>query len=122
MRVPRGIAIAGGLLLFVIGIRFLVVPDGAARTFGLARDITGYELHYVIGLRDLWLGALAVALAWLKEWKALALWFAFAALVCFSDATIATQSSGRTAAVAFHVICGLFSVALAAVFWRARRL
>ena len=109
---------AGGLLLFAIGVRFFVAPEGAARTFGLAREIAGYELHHVIGLRDLWLGALAMALAALKEWRALALWFGFGALVCFSDAAIAAGSSGRTGPVLFHVICGVICAALA--IWLAR--
>lgn len=115
MRVIAGL---GGVLLFVIGVRFLLVPEQAARTFGLAREIAGHELHTMIGLRDLWLGALAIAFALARQWRALSLWFGFGAMVCFADAGVAWGSSGRTGPVAFHIICGLLSVGLAAFFHR----
>ncbi|MFN0217432.1 MAG: DUF4267 domain-containing protein [Hyphomicrobium sp.] len=114
----RAIAFLAGLLLAVIGVRFLIAPDGAARAFGLAKEITGLELHHVIGLRDLWLGALAMAFAVLKEWRALALWFAFGAVVCVSDAGIAAASSGRAGPITFHLVCGAICGAVAA--WLAR--
>ena len=115
----RVIAVLAGVLLFAIGIRFLVVPDEAARTFGLAREIAGFELHQVIGLRDLWLGGLAVILAAMKEWRALAVWFGLGALVCFSDAAIAASSSGRTGPIAFHVACGVACAVLGVFFARS---
>ncbi|MGQ0457661.1 MAG: DUF4267 domain-containing protein [Hyphomicrobium sp.] len=118
LRWIRAIAFLAGLLLAAIGIRFLIAPDRAAHTFGLAKDIAGFELHQVIGLRDLWLGALAMAFAALKEWRALALWFGFGAIVCFADAGIAAASSGRPEPVAFHVVCGFACAALAT--WLAR--
>ena len=49
----------------------------------------GHELYYIIGLRNVWLGLLAIAFAALREWRALALWFTFGAIVCFADASIA---------------------------------
>jgi hypothetical protein len=49
------ICIAGGVLLAVIGVRYLLVPEQAARTFGVPGRPAGYELHYIIGLRNLWL-------------------------------------------------------------------
>ena len=64
------------MLLTVIGIRYFLAPEGAARTFGVPGRPAGYELHYIIGLRNVWLGLLAVAFAVLREWRALALWFA----------------------------------------------
>jgi hypothetical protein len=108
-----------GLLLTAIGVRFMIVPRTAANNFGLAREITGYELHHMVGLRDIWLGLLAVALAALEEWRALALWFAFGALVCFADAVIAGASSGKPLAIAFHAGSGVFCAAMALVL-RAR--
>lgn len=116
--VVRFLSIGAGVLLAVIGVRFLVVPDDAARTFGLAKVIAGSELHYVVGLRDLWLGGLAVAFALLKEWRALALWFGLGTLVCFSDAAIAATSSGRTGPVVFHMVCGVACALLAVLSWR----
>ena len=49
----------GGALLTFIGIRYFLVPHAAARTFGVPGRPTGFELHYVLGLRNVWLGLLA---------------------------------------------------------------
>lgn len=111
--------LAGGLLLFVIGVRYLTAPEAAALTFGIPRRPQAFELHYVTGLRNIWLGALAIAFAWFKEWRALGLWFALAAVVCFADAGIAAHSVGRWPHVVFHAGCGIASVALSALSWRA---
>jgi hypothetical protein len=108
----------GGLLLTVIGIRYFLVPESAARTFGVAGRPAGYELHYIVGLRNVWLGLLAMGLAALREWRALTLWFAMASIVCFADAAIVVSSTGRPWKVAFHASCGLASVALAIVCGR----
>jgi hypothetical protein len=108
------LGIIGGVLLTVIGIRYFLTPEGAARTFGVPGRPEGYELYYIVGLRNVWLGLLAVTFAALREWRALALWFAFGAVVCFSDAGIAATSTGRLPQVAFHVGCGLACIALGA--------
>lgn len=112
------LAVIGGALLTVIGIRYFLVPEGAARTFGVPGRPAGYELHYIIGLRNVWLGLLAAAFALLREWRALALWFALGTIVCFADAYIAATSTGRLPQVAFHVGCGLACIGLAAGCWR----
>lgn len=112
------LAVAAGVLLTVIGIRFMIVPRTAANNFGLARDLVGYELHHMVGLRDIWLGLLAVALALLREWRALALWFLLGALVCFADAVIAGQSSGKAVAIAFHVGSGIFCGWMGIAIWQ----
>jgi len=117
-RLIRVLAVLAGVLLTLIGIRFLLVPESAAKTFGLARKLSGGELHAIIGLRDIWLGALAAVLAILREWRALALWFLFGAVVCFADATIAGASSGLPLAVAFHAGSGIFCLALGLTLWR----
>jgi hypothetical protein len=108
----------GGALLTVIGIRYLVSPEAAARTFGVPARPAGYALHYIIGLRNIWLGLLAVAFAWLRDWQALALWFAMGTLVCFADAAIALAWSGVGPQAAFHVGSGMVCAALAVVLWR----
>jgi hypothetical protein len=107
-----GICLVGGALLTVIGVRYLVVPESAAFTFGVADHAVRYELHYIIGLRNVWLGLLAIAFAILREWRALALWFAFGSIVCFADAAIAATSSGRPPQVAFHIAAGIICVVL----------
>ncbi|MEW5963968.1 MAG: DUF4267 domain-containing protein [Pseudomonadota bacterium] len=121
IRTSRVLAILAGVLLFLIGVRFLLVPESAAKTFGLARGAGPAELGAIIGLRDLWLGALAVLLAVLGEWRALSLWFLLGAVVCIGDATIAGGSSGKALAIAFHTGSGIFCFALGLAFWRLGR-
>ncbi len=111
----------GGALLTLIGIRYFLVPQSAARTFGVPGRPAGFELHYIIGLRNVWLGLLAVAFAALREWRALALWFTAAVVVCFADGLIAASSTGAVTQVAFHFGCGVASAVLAALCWRASR-
>jgi hypothetical protein len=117
-RLIVALAIIGGVLLTIIGVRYFLTPEGAARTFGVPARPQGFELYYIIGLRNVWLGLLAVAFALLREWRALALWFALGAVVCFADASIAGSSTGRVPQVAFHAGCGLACIALAAGCWR----
>jgi hypothetical protein len=115
------ICLLGGALLTFIGIRYFLVPHAAARTFGVPGRPTGFELHYIVGLRNVWLGLLAVALALMREWRALALWFTGAVAVCFFDATIVARSTGGLPQLAFHVSCGAASVILAILCWRTAR-
>lgn len=115
------LCLVGGALLTVIGIRFFLMPESAARTFGVPDRPAGHELYYIIGLRNAWLGLLAVAFAALREWRALALWFALGAIVCFADGSIAASSTGRLPQVAFHFGCGLACIGLAAGCWRLGR-
>src|SRR4051812_40044816 len=101
------VCLLGGALLTIIGIRYFLVPESATYTFGLADRPTGYELHYIVGLRNVWLGSLAMGLAVLRQWRALALWFGFGTIVCFADAAIVGTSSGRPVQVAFHLSSGI---------------
>jgi hypothetical protein len=112
------ICMAGGLLLALIGARYLLVPEQAAVTFGVPRRPAGHELYYIIGLRNLWLGLLAVAFAALRQWRALALWFAMGTIVCFADAAIAASSTGKMGQVVFHIGCGIACAVLTPVLWR----
>ncbi len=98
---------AGGLLT-LIGIRFMIVPESAAFTFGVGVDQPGTELHHIIGVRDIWLGGLAVLFAILREWRALAAWFILAAGVCFYDAGIVFTTTAHAWAIAFHCGSGVF--------------
>ena len=82
------LCLLGGVLLAVLGARYFIRPEPAARTFGVPDRPLGHELYYIIGLRNIWLGLLAIAFATLREWRALALWFTLGAVVCFADASI----------------------------------
>jgi hypothetical protein len=115
------LCLVGGILLTIIGIRYFLNPEHAARMFGVPDRPKGHELYYIIGLRNVWLGLLAVAFAALREWRALMLWFALGAIVCFADAAIATSSTGRLPQIAFHVGCGLACVGLAVGSWQLAR-
>jgi hypothetical protein len=115
------ISVIGGVLLTVIGIRYLLVPKSAAFTFGVAEPPAGSELHYIIGLRNVWLGLLAMGFAALREWRALMLWFGMGTVVCFADAAIAATSSGELPQVAFHVGAGVVCLALTFVIPRVTR-
>ena len=106
------------MLLAVIGVRYLLVPEAATLTFGVGKRPQGYELYYIIGVRNLWLGVLAIAFAALREWRALALWFAIGSIVCFADAWIAASSAGKLPHIAFHAGCGLACCVLALLAWR----
>jgi hypothetical protein len=114
------VCLFGGVLLTFIGIRFLVLPDAAARLFGVAAHPTGHEFHRIIGVRNIWLGLLAVGFAASRQWRALTLWFALGAIVCLCDAVIAAGSAGGLPQVAFHAGCGLCCIALAGALWRSR--
>jgi Domain of unknown function (DUF4267) len=107
-----------GAALVLIGLRFLLWPDVAARFFGVAARPTGTELHTVVALRDLWLGALVLAFAVLRDWRAMALWAGFGALVCFGDAALVASATGKIHAMAFHSISGVACSVIAYACWR----
>ncbi len=115
------ISLIGGALLTIIGIRYLLVPESAAFTFGVSEPPAGHELHHIIGLRNVWLGLLAIGFAILREWRALTLWFGIGTVVCFADAAIAATSSGKLPQVAFHVGAGVICLALTFVIPRVTR-
>lgn len=107
------LAVAAGLALLVIGIRFLTIPHQAARFFGLSNPPGQFDLHHVVALRDLWLALMLIALAAMREWRALSICLGLGALVCFADSTIVVASSGRIGAIAFHVASGVYCAVLA---------
>jgi Domain of unknown function (DUF4267) len=117
----RFIALAAlaGVILTVIGIRFLLWPEAAAKLFGIEPRPQGLQLHHIVGLRDLWLGLLAVGLVYLREWRALGLWFALGTFVCFGDAAIVWLSAGKPAAIAFHLCSGVFCAGMAGLLLRS---
>ena len=112
------LAIATGVVLTLIGVRFLVSPGPAAFFFGIDKQSPGFAPHAAIGLRDLWLGLLLVAFAVLRDWRAVALWLGLATLVCFGDSLIAATSSGRWWAVVFHAGSGVFCAVVGWTAWR----
>lgn len=117
-RLIKVLAIATGLALLVIGIRFLVVPDRAAQFFGIGRPPGPFDLHYVVALRDLWLAGILIVLAAMEQWRALAVALGLGALVCFGDSAIAFMSSRQVWSVLFHASSGIFCAGLAAACWR----
>lgn len=116
------LAIAMGVALLVIGVRFLVVPERAGQFFGIGRPAGPHDLHYVVALRDLWIAGILIALAVMEEWRALAVAVGLGALVCFGDSVIAFYSSRQVWSVLFHVASGIFCTGLAAACWRRAKL
>jgi hypothetical protein len=119
----RLLAALTAVVLLVIGFRFLLVPHQASRFFGLAPAATpgSLDLHYVIGLRDIWLAAILAVLTALQDWRGLAIWLGFGVLVCAGDAVIVVHSGGKPFPIAFHLASGIFCAALAAACWRQYR-
>ncbi len=111
-------AAAIGVVLALIGVRFLLWPEAASRFFGIGARPAGAELQYVVALRDLWLGGLAIGLAMLRAWQGLALWLGLGALVCFGDAGIVAAAAGPALAIAFHMVSGVVCAGLAWGAWR----
>jgi hypothetical protein len=120
----RLLAALTAVVLLVIGFRFLLVPHQASRFFGLAPSTTSesLDLHYVVGLRDIWLAAILAVLTALQDWRGLAIWLGFGVLVCAGDAVIVGYSSGKPFPIAFHLASGLFCAILATACWREYRL
>lgn len=116
-KVTLVLALLSGLTLSVIGLRFLFDPLNAATFFGVANDGQGFALHYAVAFRDLWLGLIAIAFALFRDWRALMIWLVFGAAVCFADAWIAANWSGRWVSVTFHIAAGVFCAALARMCW-----
>ena len=119
----QGLAIAAGVALAVIGVRFGLVPRSAARFFGIDTPPSApAHLHYVIALRDIWLGLLLIVFALLRDWRSMALWLAFGAAVCFADAVIVANATAWTGPLLFHVMSGIYCSTLAIMCWgEARR-
>lgn len=113
------LASLAGVALTLIGVRFLGWPEAAARFFGVGPRPAAVELHGVVGLRDLWLGLLAIVFAALRDYRALALWLGLGTLVCLGDAIVVATSTGRPSAIAFHLASGLFCAAVGWGCWRA---
>jgi hypothetical protein len=113
------LAALASVILTVIGIRFLLWPESAAKVFGIEPRPQGLQLHHIVGLRDLWLGLLALAFLYYQEWRALGLWFGLGVFVCIGDAAIVWMSHGKAAAVAFHVGSGIFCAVMARLLLRS---
>ena len=117
----QGLAIAAGLALALIGVRFGLVPRSAARFFGIDTSPPPAHLHYVIALRDIWLGLIVVVLATWRDWRGLSLWFGLGAVVCFADALIVARATAWIGPMLFHVASGGYCVALSVATWRQYR-
>lgn len=115
----QGLAIAAGAALAFIGVRFGLVPRSAARFFGIDTPASApTHLHYVVALRDIWLGLIIVALALWRDWRSLALWLGLGAVVCFADALIVAHATAWIGSILFHVASGIYCAVLGIACWR----
>lgn len=117
-RLLRVAGMVAGVVLLIIGIRFIAAPRLANWTYGLGREPKVAALDAVIGLRDVWLAGLAIAFAAMREWKALALWLLLGSLVCWGDALIVLAHDGPWPALAFHILSGVFCLWVGWRCWR----
>lgn len=70
-QLPRWAKIAGytfGVLLLLIGCRFMAMPEAAERGFGLIYDQPSYSFHYIKGIRDLFTGSILTLFTYLN-WR-----------------------------------------------------
>ncbi|MEL7049755.1 MAG: DUF4267 domain-containing protein, partial [Pseudomonadota bacterium] len=112
------LTVMAGAILTIIGVRFWLFPYSATMTFGLNPEQPGSGYERMISLRDIWLGLLAIAFAVFREWRALCLWFALGAIVCWVDATLVIDAEGPAYAIGFHIASGVFCLALAVSSWQ----
>ncbi len=117
----QGLSIAAGVALALIGVRFGLVPRSAAGFFGIDTPQGPTHLHYVIALRDIWLGLLLIVFALLCDWRSMALWLAFGAAVCFVDAVIVAYATAWVGPLLFHVMSGAYCAVLAIMCWGEMR-
>lgn len=115
------LAIAAGVSLALIGVRFGLVPRSAARFFGIDTPAAPAHLHYVIAVRDLWLGVLIIMFACWRDWRALALWLAMGSIICFADAIIVARATAWIGSILFHIASGIYCAALGFACWREHR-
>ncbi len=114
----QGLAIAAGVALSLIGVRFGLMPRSAAHFFGIDTPYDPTHLHYVIAVRDIWLGALIIAFALLQDWRALALWLGLGAVICFADVLIVANATAWIGSLLFHTASGIYCAALGLACWR----
>ena len=115
------IGYGAGAVLCIIGLRFLLMPEAALRFFGITRSFDGFAVHAIVGLRDLWLGAIVIATAWRGDIRGLGIWFALGACVCSADGAIVAGDGGPALSIGFHVGCGILCVILAGISWHLAR-
>lgn len=91
----------------------MVQPEAAAGFFGIDGTDPRSPLHWVVGIRDIWLGALLAIAVRFDDWRAVTWWLVLAVGVCFADAVIAGLASGRPVSIAFHTLSGIGAAILA---------
>ena len=104
-RLSQVLAVATGGFLLFIGARFVADPDAAEAAYGVALGHGGgYALHYAKGARDVFCGALFLALALRGRWHALGLALALATAIPAVDAVAVYAHHGAlTPAVVPHL-------------------
>ena len=117
----QGLAMAAGVALALIGVRFGLMPRSAARFFGIDMPPDPAHLHYVVAVRDIWLGVLIIAFACWRDWRALALWLGLGAVICFADALIVAPATASLGSIAFPMASGIYCAVLGFACWREHR-
>ena len=110
--ITAAICLIGGVLLTVIGVRYLLMPEEAARTFGVpAAGGVRTPLHH--RPEERLARAAGGRLRPVREWRALALWFALGRSCVSPTRPLRQARPAELPQVAFHVGCGLACIVLA---------
>lgn len=99
-----------GIGLVYVGMRFLLVPEGAERDFGLIYDQPGYSFHSTKGVRDLSWG-LVITLLTIFNWrKPLAVVILSGSLVPVVDMLVVLSAPTAVPEIAWvHGLTAIFS-------------
>jgi hypothetical protein len=121
-QLAEGLAALIGVLLLVIGGRFLLVPEAAAIAYGAPASPRGDAGAYLTikGLRDGVSGVIILALLVAGETQALGVYILVAALVPLGDALIVLRHKGPAAlAYGVHGVTALAAVIVGALLLAA---
>lgn len=105
-KICYAIAALLGLAMIFLGARFFFSPEAATDAFGIRFNANGdYSFHHIKGIRDVFSGALLLALVYLKERRSLGIMLLLATIIPVSDMiTVLSKSYAGIPQVLPHMI------------------
>jgi hypothetical protein len=111
-----------GAALLALGALFVFAPDLAEQSYGVSVQQDGAVLHRAIASREVFLGALLLALAWRHRVRELAVVTLLSALVALSDFWNVAGAPGAGPARALPHLAGfVLLTVVGARLWRTTR-
>ena len=101
-----------GVALLALGALFAFAPDLAEQSYVVSVQQDGAVLHRAIGSREVFLGALLLALAWRHRVRELALVTLLSAMVALGDFWTVATASGAGPAQALPHLAGVVLLAV----------